>query len=161
MSDSATDPADKVRALIKDTRIAMLTSIDPEGRLVSQPMATQEVEPGSDLWFIAERSSDKVTNIRQDRRVNVAYSSGSSWVSVAGTAEVVDDTAKLRELWGTFTDAWLKGGPENPENILIRVAADTAEYWDSPGTKVTQVANLLKAKVTGERFEGDNRTVDL
>jgi general stress protein 26 len=124
-------------------------------------MATQDVEPDADLWFIAERSSEKVANIRRDPRVNVSYSSSDSWVSVAGTAEVVDDVAKLEELWNTFTDAWLEGGPENPENILIRVAADSAEYWDSPGSKVTQVLNLLKAKATGERFEGDNKTVDL
>ncbi len=52
----------------------------------------------------------------------------------------------------------IEGGPEN---VLIRVSPDTAEYWDSPGSKVTQVANLLKAKVTGERYEGDNRTVGL
>lgn len=156
-----TEHQDKVRKLIKDSRVAMLTMLDPHGRVVSQPMATQDVEPDSDLWFIAERSSEKVTNIRHDPRVNVSYSSSDSWVSVSGTAEVVDDTAKLEELWNTFTDAWMEGGPENPENILIRVTADTAEYWDSPGSKVTQVANLLKATVTGERYEGDNRTVDL
>jgi general stress protein 26 len=147
-----TENQDKVRKLIKDSRIAMLTMLDEQGRIVSQPMATQDVEPDADLWFIAERSSEKVANIRREPRVNVSYSSSDSWVSVAGTAE---------ELWNTFTDAWLEGGPENPENILIRVAADSAEYWDSPGSKVTQVLNLLKAKATGERFEGDNKTVDL
>jgi general stress protein 26 len=156
-----TENQDKVRKLIKDSRIAMLTMLDEQGRIVSQPMATQDVEPDADLWFIAERSSEKVANIRRDPRVNVSYSSSDSWVSVAGTAEVVDDVAKLEELWNTFTDAWLEGGPDNPENILIRVAADSAEYWDSPGSKVTQVLNLLKAKATGERFEGDNETVDL
>lgn len=152
---------EKVRELIKDSRIAMLATLDAEGRIVSQPMATQDVEPDADLWFIAERSSEKVANIRRDPRVNVSYSSGDSWVSVAGTAEVVDDTARLADLWNTFTDAWMEGGPENPENILIRVSAGSAEYWDSPGSKVTQVLNLLKAKATGERYEGDNRTVDL
>lgn len=152
---------DKVRKLIKDSRIAMLTTLDPQGRIVSQPMATQDVEPDSDVWFIAERSSEKVANIGRDPRVNVSYSSNDSWVSVSGTAEVVDDVDRLKELWNTFTDAWMEGGPENPENILIKVSADSAEYWDSPGSKVTQVVNLLKAKVTGERFEGDNKTVDL
>jgi len=156
-----TEHQDKVRTLIKDSRIAMLTMLDEQGRIVSQPMATQDVEPDADLWFIAERSSEKVANIRRDPRVNVSYSSRDSWVSVAGTAEVVDDVAKLEELWNTFTDAWLEGGPGNPENILIRVSADSAEYWDSPGSKVTQVLNLVKAKATGERFEGENRTVDL
>ena len=156
-----TEHPEKVRKLIKDSRIAMLATLDERGRIVSQPMATQDVEPDADLWFIAERSSAKVANIRREPRVNVSYSSSDSWVSVAGTAEVLDDTAKLEELWNTFTDAWLEGGPENPENVLIRVEADSAEYWDSPGSKVTQVLNLIKAKTTGERFEGDNRTVDL
>ncbi|HEU4513025.1 MAG TPA: pyridoxamine 5'-phosphate oxidase family protein [Nocardioidaceae bacterium] len=156
-----TENQDKVRKLIKDSRIAMLTTLDPQGRIVSQPMATQDVEPDADLWFIAERASEKVTNIARDPRVNVSYSSNDSWVSVAGTAEVVNDVDKLKELWNTFTDAWMQGGPENPENVLIRVSADSAEYWDSPGSKVTQVLNLLKAKVTGERYEGDNKTVDL
>lgn len=156
-----TDQQEKVRALIKDTRVAMLTTVDGEGRLVSTPMATQDVEPDGDLWFITERSSEKVANLAHEPRVNVAYSSSSSWVSVSGRAEVVDDVAKLEELWNTFTGAWLEGGPDNPENVLVRVTADTAEYWDAPGSKATQVINLVKAKVTGRRFEGDNETVDL
>jgi general stress protein 26 len=155
------DRQQKVRDLIKSTRLAMLTSIDPDGRLVSKPMATQDVEFDGDVWFIAERDSHKARNIMRNPNVNVGYASHDSWVSLAGTAEVVDDQAKLQELWNTFTDAWLEGGPENPNNVLIRVHGDSAEYWDTPGSKVTQVANLVKAKVTGKRFEGDNETVDL
>lgn len=155
------DKQDKVRALIKSTRLAMLTSVDPDGRLVSKPMATQDVEFDGEVWFIAERDSHKVRNISRNPQVNVAYASRDSWVSLSGTAEVVDDEARLTELWNMFTDAWLEGGPENPNNVLIRVTGDSAEYWDTPGGKVTQVANLVKAKVTGKRFEGDNQTVDL
>ena len=164
MTDETQDRQDrqeKVRALVKDARIAMLTSVAPDGRLVSKPMATQDVELDGDVWFVAERDSQKVRNIEAHPHVNVAYSDRSSWVSLSGTAVVVDDPAKLAELWNTFTDAWLEGGPENPNNVLIRVEADSAEYWDGPGSAVTQVLNLVKAKVTGERYEGDNETVDL
>ncbi len=158
MSDAGRD---KVVELVKGVRTAMLTTTDAEGRLVSQPMATQDVDFDGDLWFITERSSEKVTHVRANPHVNVAYVGDSSWVSVAGTAEVVDDAAKLAELWNTFTDAWMQGGPDNPENVLLHVAADTAEYWEAPGAKVVQVANLVKAKVTGQRYEGDNEVVDL
>ena len=83
-------------------------------------------------------------------------------MSLSCTARVVDDRAKLEELWGTFTGAWMEGGPENPENILIEVTGDTAEYWDAPGGgKVVQLVNLVKSAVTGKRVEGDNETVDL
>ena len=151
----------KVHDLIKSTRIAMLTTVAPDGRLISKPMANQDVEFDGDVWFIAERDSVKVRNIQGNPQVNVAYASSDSWVSLSGTAAVVDDQAKLAGLWDTFTDAWMEGGPENPNNILIRIRADSAEYWDTPGSKVTQVANLVKAKVTGKRFEGDNEQVDL
>lgn len=161
MSTTQQDQEQKVRGLIKDTRLAMLTSVGPDGRLVSKPMATQDVEFDGEVWFIAERDSEKVRNIRANPNVNVAYAGSSAWVSLSGDASVVDDTARLAELWNTFTDAWLEGGPDNPNNILIRVEATGAEYWDAPGSKVTQLVNLVKAKTTGKRFEGDNETVDL
>ena len=155
------DQQDKVRDLIRSSRIAMLTSVAPDGALVSKPMANQDVEFDGTVWFITERSSEKARNIAANPQVNVSYSTSSSWVSLAGRASIVDDNAKLAELWDTFTDAWMEGGPDNPNNVLIKVDTDSAEYWDSPGSKVTQVLNLVKAKVTGKRFEGDNEKVDL
>ncbi len=161
MTDSQQDQQEKVRDLVKSTRVAMLTSIGPDGALISKPMATQDVEFDGDVWFIAERASETVRNITANPRVNVSYAGRSSWVSLSGTASVVDDQARLAELWNTFTDAWMEGGPDNPNNVLVKVDADTAEYWDSPGSKVTQLVNLVKAKTTGKRFEGDNERVDL
>lgn len=159
MSEST--PTQKVTELIKGIKVAMLTQINSHGRLVSHPMATQDVDFDGDVWFIAERSSEKVLDLAADNRVNVAYSGKGSWVSLSGRAEVVDDPARLKEYWGMFTDAWMEGGPENPNNILIHVSAESAEYWGSPGSAVTQIANFVKSKAKGERFEGDNDAVDL
>ena len=151
----------KVADIVKSTRIAMLTQMDANGHLVSRPMATQEVDFDGTVRFIAERSSDKVRDLQKDPKVNLAYSGHGAWVSLSGTARIVDDNAKLKELWDTFTDSWMEGGPDNPDNILIEIDAETAEYWDSPGgSKVTQLANLVKAKVTGDRIEGDNEVTD-
>lgn len=152
----------KVRDIIKGTRIAMLTHVDENGRLVSKPMATQEVDFDGTVRFIAERASDQGMDIQKNPNVNVAYSGNGAWVSLSGKARIVNDTDKLRELWSSFTGSWLEGGPENPNNVLIEIDGDTAEYWDAPGgSKVTQVANLIKAKVTGETVDGENEVVDL
>ncbi|WIW68994.1 MULTISPECIES: pyridoxamine 5'-phosphate oxidase family protein [Kocuria] len=152
----------KVRDIIKGTRVAMLTHVDEDGRLVSKPMATQEVDFDGTVRFIAERASDQGMDIQKNPNVNVAYSGNGAWVSLSGTARIVNDTDKLRELWSSFTGSWLEGGPENPNNVLIEIDADTAEYWDTPGgSKVTQVANLIKAKVTGNTVDGENEVVDL
>ena len=155
------DPRAKVTELVKDIRVAMVTTTTASGALQSRPLATQDVDFDGDVYFIVERESSVVADVATHPRVNVAYASGSSWVSLSGTARAVDDPAKLVELWNTFTDAWLQGGPEDPRNVLLHVAAESAEYWDSPGAKVVQLVNLVKAKVTGERVEGDSGTVEL
>ena len=152
----------KVRQLIKDTRIAMLTHADQQGQLISKPMATQDVDFDGTVYFIAERTSDQVQDLQQRPAVNVAYAGDGAWVSLTGTALVLNDEAKLKELWDSFTGSWLEGGPENPNNILIEVTGRSAEYWDTPGGgKVTQVANLVKSKVTGDTIKGDKGVVDL
>ena len=155
--EQTSDQQTKVHDLIRKTRLAMLTSVGPDGRLVSKPMATQDVEFDGDVWFIAERASEKVRNIEARPEVNVAYSDNSSWVSLSGTASVVDDPAKLAELWNTFTDAWMEGGPENPNNVLIKVDAHSAEYWDSPGSKVTQVAQPGEGQADRRALRGRQR----
>lgn len=152
----------KVRDIIKGTRIAMLTHLDDEGHLISRPMATQDVDFDGTVRFIAERASAQGQAIQKNPEVNVAYSGNGAWVSLCGTARIVNDPDQLRELWSSFTESWLEGGPENPNNVLIEVDGHTAEYWDAPGgSKITQVANLLKAKVKGETVDGENGVVDL
>ena len=156
------DHTQRVIDLIQSSTIAMLTHVDATGKLVSHPMATQEAEYDGTVRFIAERSSDKAVDIGAHPDVNVSYSNNGSWVSLSGQARVVDDRAKLEELWDTFTSSWLEGGPENPNNILLEVTPDSAEYWDAPGgRRIVQLANLVKAKVTGSRIDSDHGTVEL
>jgi general stress protein 26 len=162
--DAAHDPdaVATVRELIKDERTCMLTTVAPDGSLVSRPMATQEVEFDGDLWFFAEASSPKVAEVQAEPRVNVAYAGSSSWVSVSGGAEVVRDPAKNEELWNAFAEAWFAKGPQDPDVVLIKVRGESAEYWDSPGGRVASVIALVKTKVTGSKPDvGDNETVQL
>lgn len=164
-ADADADPdeaREKVRELVKDTRIAMLTTVDASGRLVSRPMGVQDVEFDGDLWFFADESSAKVDEIAHDAQVNVSFSSGSSWLSVSGTASLVRDRERIHELWNPVAGAWFPEGPDTPSVVLVRVEADSAEYWDSPGGRLATAISLVKAKLTGRRYDGgENATVEL
>ncbi len=150
-----------IRSIMKSTRIAMLTTIDTDGALHAHPMTVQDAEYDGDCWFLASAESDAVRQLQANPSVNVAYSGSSQWLSVAGKAEVVRDEAKKKELWNTFTEAWFTDGDTDPSVILIHVAAQSAQYWDSPGRVVTLVS-MLKAKVTGEQPEaGDSASVEM
>jgi len=94
--------------------------------------------------------------------VGVTLSSGSTWISIDGTAEIVDDQAKARELWNGWVEAWLPQGPDDHSVVLIKVNGESAEYWDTPGGRIASVISLVKSKVTGERYDGgQNERVEL
>lgn len=159
----STDATEKVKDLISDIKIAMLTNVDRgQGRLVSRPMAVQEVEDDGTLWFFADDTSPKADQLEADPTVNIALTSKDTWVSIAGRATVVEDKAKIHELWNKGVEAWFPDGPDSPGVALLRVDPDSAEYWDSPGSKISTALAYAKSKVTGERPDvGENEVVEL
>ncbi|GAB3263079.1 pyridoxamine 5'-phosphate oxidase family protein [Kineococcus gypseus] len=153
---------EKVADIIEDIKTCMLTTTTDDGRLVSRPMAVQQVRFDGDLWFASDGDSSKVHQIEHGSPVNAAFATRDAWVSLAGTAEVVHDRAKAEELWNPALEAWFPDGPGTPGLALIKVHAETAEYWDTPGGTVTSLIALATSKVKGQRPDvGENETVDL
>lgn len=152
----------KVAELVKASRIALLTTINEHGQLASRPLAVQEVEFDGDLWFFSQDPSDKTAEIAANPQVNVSLESGKGYVSIAGTAEIVHDAAKVEELWTKQVEAWFPEGREDPSIALIKVHADTAEYWSTDDPKPVVFFKLAKAAVTGGQPDiGENKIVDL
>ena len=153
-----TDDRQKLAELMRDMPIAMLTTFGATGpRTV--PMARQEVDPGAELWFISARDTDHVRALQHDPHVVVTFSSRDAWVAATGRAEVVDDQDKLAELWNTFAEAWLPGGPEDPQAVLLKVDVEQAEYWDTPGGTMASLITFAKTKLTGETYDAEHGTV--
>ena len=154
-----------LKGLIKDARISMLTTMTADGKHVSRPMAVQDVEFDGDLWFFAYSDSDAVAEIRLHPQVNVSFSDDkqNAWVSLSGAAEQVTDKAKAEELWNPMLKAWFPDGLDTPTLTLIKVHAETAEYWDAAhSSKVVTLLGYAKAAVTGKTPNaGENETVTL
>jgi general stress protein 26 len=155
------DDVAKLAELLGDFDFAMLTTIDEQGALVGHPMTLQETEFDGDLWFIVGLDSTAVAHLRRKDTVGVTLSARDSWVSLAGTAAVVDDHAKLEQLWNSRVEAWFPEGPSDPSVGLVKFTAHSAEYWDSPGGKVASALSFVKSKVTGEALDADNAKIEL
>lgn len=150
MSNTTNDDRRHIAELVSDARVAMLTTTTTDGKRVSRPMGLQEAEFDGDLWFFAYDDSAKVAQILADPEVNVSFSDtkNSSWTSIAGRAEVVHDRAKAEELYTPTLKAWFPDGLETPRMTLIKVHADTAEYWEGPSSTVGFVLGTVRAAVT-------------
>ena len=149
----------KVFSLLDDMPIAMLSTF-AAGHARSVPMARQEIEPSAEMWFITARSTEHVRALQFESAVLLTFSSSSAWVALTGHATIVDDQAKLEELWNTFAEAWLPEGPGDSNATLIRVDIEHAEYWDTPGGRVASVVSLAKSKLTGDTYDAEHGEVE-
>ena len=144
---------EKVMAMIAKAQFAMLGTYDAEGRCHSRPMAAVEHEDADGaLWFFTRADSRKLREIGADPRVTLDYSDpgAKNWVSALGRAAIVDDRAKVDELWMEPLRTWFPEGRDDPAIRLIRVELESAEFWDSPNSVAVYAFGYLKALATGE-----------
>lgn len=165
-------PAKKIEelySLVEGIDIAMMTSRNFDGTLVSRPMATQEKRPGVDFWFVTSTETHKVDEIQAQPEVNLAYYNNKSreWVSVSGTARIVTDRDLIRTLYKPDWKAWFgdeggvrNGGPNDPRLTLIEVEAHEATYLKTNQPRAVQLFKVAKAMITGNTPKiGDMRHV--
>lgn len=149
---------ERLGTLIKDIKFTMLTTVSPDGTIHSRPMATQKLDVkkfDGTLWFFSKKDSLKNHDIENEQHVNLAYANPDKqqYASVSGRAIITTDKAKIRELWNPMLKAWFPEGVDDPEITLIGVNVESAELWDSPPSKVVQLAGFMKASLTGRPFD--------
>jgi general stress protein 26 len=156
----------KVGELIKDIKMAMLTTEAEDGLLHSRPMATQMAEFDGTLWFFTATNSGKVNELEWNPEVNLSYAqpSESRYVSISGTGEIVNDRAKRQELWNEIYRAWFPKGLDDPDLALLKIEVSSAEYWETPSGKMVQIFGYLKSLATGEPSQAggaEHGTIDI
>ncbi len=127
---------------IKDCKFAMFTTRHANGHLHSRPMTMQNTTLAADdsLWFFMSRMSDPVAELAAEPSVNVAYSSpgDARWISVTGTALLVESGDKAKSLWSPSADAWFSGGPTDPDLAVVQVRIVHVNEWEAganPGSR--------------------------
>ena len=153
MNDT-TEKRELLWKLIKNIKFAMFTTRHGNGHLHARPMTTQNkgLEADESLWFFMSKSGDPVADLKADPVVNVVYADPSedTYVSVSGSAAMIEDAAKKEQLWSKMAEAWFPGGPTDPDLALVQVQIVHANYWDVKDSKLVQLYEMAKAVVTGK-----------
>jgi general stress protein 26 len=135
----------RLAALVRQMKIGMLTTIEPDGSLRSRPLETVEVDREGRLWFFTQAHSPKSERAAAgDHQVNLSYADprDEDFASISGTARVVRDAERMRELWTANLDRWFPRGLEDPDLALLEVRIDKAEYWDEPRNENVKIGTL-------------------
>ncbi|MCS5721544.1 pyridoxamine 5'-phosphate oxidase family protein [Herbiconiux sp. CPCC 203407] len=148
--------------LLDDFPLTMIVTLDDAGHPVSQPFAMQQHHRfDGDLWFLVSAESSTAIRLEKSPVVNLAFSSNDSWVSVTGHAELTTEQSYIDEMWDPSVEAWFPGGRTDPSVRALIVHADSAEYWDTPGSTLATVFSFVKSKVTGAPMDIENEKIDL
>lgn len=154
-ASSHAEACEKLEKLIQGIKVAMMSTIEEDGSIRSRPMWTQQHKFDGTIWFFTSVNSGKMNEIAMDQHVNLSYADPDSnrYVSISGKARHVRDKEKARELWNPAMKAWFPEGLDDPELTLLRVDVESAEYWDSPSSKIATLIGFVKAVATGQRYE--------
>lgn len=150
----------KLGELIRNIKVAMLTTRNADGTLHSYPMTTQGKRLDRNLWFFTAASSHKCFEVENDATVNVSYAdpTANRYVSVSGRARLVRERDKLEALWSPLMKAWFPKGLDDPELALLQVTIERAEYWDAPSSSAVTMFQLAKSLLTGRPYQGELTT---
>ena len=137
----------RLASLVRQMKVAMLTTIEPDGSLRSRPLQTLELDQAGRLWFFTHAGSPTSVEIEaHDHQVNLSYADprDEDFASISGTARVVRDQDRMRSLWSEQLAPWFPRGLEDPDLALLEVRIDKAEYWDQPRQENVKIAtNVL------------------
>lgn len=152
---------DRAWELIEEIGLCMLVSHDGTGdQLRARPMSAHARRDEDAIYFLTDLRSHKDDEIEINENICLCFGDNGSYkyVSVTGTANLLDDRNRVAELWSPAARAFWES-KDDPNIRILKVRPALAEFWDSPGKIVTTV-KMAAAAVTGSRPDlGSNRKV--
>jgi general stress protein 26 len=141
----AREAVKRLGELVRGIRVAMLTTVRPNGHLHSRPMMTQESELDDELWFFVDSRSAITDEITECHQVVLAYvdPSRERYVSVSGVAQLLREPDLIRRYWNHRAAEWFPNGPDNdPSLAVLRVQLEEAQYWDATSKSMVKMRGL-------------------
>lgn len=121
----------------------------PETDQHPQPMTFFADQDNSAIWFITASDTDLAGALASTKPARMTFNAKRQdyQCSIAGDLTIVQDEAKLDELWNLAVAAWFDGGRDDPKVRLLRFDPKEAAMWATDGNSVMVGLKLLKAGV--------------
>jgi general stress protein 26 len=165
MKQEINQDVEKLIEMVKGVRVCMLLTIEQNAENLSgRPMSISKIDEDGTIWFFTKASSYKVDKIEESKKVSIAITneSNNNYLMIHGTATLINDKTKMKELWSSILKAWFPLGLNDPDMILIKVTPNEVNYWDTNSNKMVVLFNMIKAIVTGKEYaEGEHGKINL
>ena len=142
----------KLKEMAEDIDFALMATGLSKPPFHTIPMSTKSVDEHGCIWFLSGKDSTHNANIEADGRSQLNYADKGSmeFLTVFGSAEIVTEKSKLKELYGSSDDAWFNG-VDDPNLSAIKVTPCDAHYWDPKNGKLVTMFHIGVSSITGEK----------
>lgn len=146
---------EKFRELVKDVTVCMFTTLDENHDLTSRPMFTSLVDDDANVWFFTNEFSEKINEVSKDNLVHLIYSHPvkNIYVDVKGSCSVIIDKKKMEELWDPTLKAWFPAGLDDPKICMVKVATETAHFWNHSLSKMGLLFQMIRSITKGDKYK--------
>ncbi len=144
------------KEILSDFDNAMLTTLGRDQRPSARPMRIADMTDEGEIWFATDKMSEKVHEIEANPIVGITLQSERRFLSLTGSATLVGDRTKIKELWSEAWKVWFPGGEDDPTLALLKVKPMSGEFWDLSGTnRLRYLYEAGKAYFQGTTIDDD------
>ena len=145
----------KIKQIIDAADICLFTTDLTHLPLKTRPMSRQKVDEDGTVWFFSDKDSEKNSDIQKDDRVQLFYTNkaSSEYLSLYGTAEIIQDVEKAKELWTPMVKIWFNE-PEDPNLTILKFVPEDGYYWDTKDGKLVSLFKMVVGAITGKEMDG-------
>ena len=113
------------------------------------------------IYFFAARSEDLFKSLARSNRAIATFASKGHklFASIHGSLVEDMDRAVIERLWNPIVASWYKDGKDDPDLVLLRLDAKSADVWEAH-TGATLKAAALKMLFNidpGKEHQDDHR----
>ena len=126
---------------LEDSRFVMLGlhGVDDD---FTRPM-TANID-NQKIYFFAARSEDLFKSLGRSNRAIATFASKGHklFASIHGRLVEDMDRAVIERLWNPIIASWYKDGKDDPDLVLLRLDADSADVWEAQAGATLKAAAL-------------------
>lgn len=120
-----------------------------------RPMSVLDVDDSGNLWFMSQKDSEKNNEISTDPFTHLFFqqNKNSGFLNIYGISEVIEDRAKIEELWSPLLKVWFQDGKDDEKISLIRVTPTQVYYWDTKHGEAIAFLKMAASVITGKTMD--------
>ncbi len=147
---------DKLKDIAKSAENCFFcTNIKTGVPMSVRPMSVLQVDDEGNLWFMSGKDSHKKDEIEADPFTHLFFqeNKNSGFLNIYGITDIVEDQAKIDELWNPLLNVWFPGGKDDLNICLLKVTPTNVYYWDTKHGELVSFAKMVTSMFVGKTMD--------